>query len=161
MAAAGEDWKEIRICYHYARWTPEQGWQTHLVGHAGRPLYQSELYYAGGMAIDAADPRIICSAAVFVCDPREARSNEVAAFAASTPQRSEAATANVRRRTTFCCSERLPGVAFRWNSEGGIPVCQRDHRLEGFCYSTCKCSVVSRFDTGHDNLALIGPPSEF
>ena len=59
MSVGGEGWKGIRISYHYAGWKVDHGWQTQLIGQAGRPLYEKETHYAGGMAIDAADPRII------------------------------------------------------------------------------------------------------
>lgn len=57
--ADGGNWKETRIHYYYACWTPATGWQSHWMARAGRPLYDRELDYGGGMSIDPADSRIV------------------------------------------------------------------------------------------------------
>jgi hypothetical protein len=54
----GTGWNHNRIYYYYARWTGSE-WQRRFIAHAGRPLYAAEGDYAGGMAIDPVDPRIV------------------------------------------------------------------------------------------------------
>lgn len=54
----GTGWNHNRIYYYYARWTGS-AWQKRFIAHAGRPLYSAEGDYAGGMAIDPVDPRIV------------------------------------------------------------------------------------------------------
>lgn len=53
------DWHACRIYYCYARWTPTEGWRRTWIAHGGRPLYEEELHYGGGMALDPNDPRIV------------------------------------------------------------------------------------------------------
>ncbi|MEP6662479.1 MAG: LamG-like jellyroll fold domain-containing protein, partial [Verrucomicrobiota bacterium] len=47
----GANWFDDRIYYYYARWTGTI-WQKRFIAHAGRPLYQSEDDYAGGICLD-------------------------------------------------------------------------------------------------------------
>jgi hypothetical protein len=54
----GPNWSDDRIYYYYARWTGA-AWQKRFVAHAGRPLYQEEDDYAGGICIDPEDPNVI------------------------------------------------------------------------------------------------------
>lgn len=54
----GSGWNHNRIYYYYARWTGSS-WQRRFIAHAGRPLYPAEGDYAGGMAIDPDDPRVV------------------------------------------------------------------------------------------------------
>lgn len=53
------NWKECRIYYLYARWNPSQGWRRTWIAHGGRPLYDKELHYGGGMALNPSDPRMV------------------------------------------------------------------------------------------------------
>lgn len=55
---AGPSWSDDRIYYYYARWTGSE-WQRRFIAHAGRPLYAAEDDYAGGMALDPTDPRVV------------------------------------------------------------------------------------------------------
>ncbi len=55
----GPSWSDDRIYYYYARWVPGTGWQKQFVAHAGRPLYESEDDYAGGICIDPKDSNVI------------------------------------------------------------------------------------------------------
>ncbi len=54
----GANWYDDRIYYYYARWTGA-GWQKRFIAHAGRPLYQNEDDYAGGIALDPHDPAVV------------------------------------------------------------------------------------------------------
>jgi len=47
-----------RIYYYYARWTGAH-WQKRFIAHAGRPLYNTEDDYAGGICLDPRDPNVI------------------------------------------------------------------------------------------------------
>jgi hypothetical protein len=44
-----------RLTYHYATWNGGS-WETFEIGFAGRPLFEAEAHYAGGIALDPADP---------------------------------------------------------------------------------------------------------
>lgn len=57
-AVMGPNWSDDRIYYYYARWTGT-AWQKRFIAHAGRPLYQAEDDYAGGICIDPDDPNVI------------------------------------------------------------------------------------------------------
>ncbi len=48
-----------RLYYYYARYTPETGWRKQFIAQAGRPLYHSQRYYAGGIALDPANPDVV------------------------------------------------------------------------------------------------------
>jgi hypothetical protein len=54
----GTNWFDDRIFYYYARWTGTN-WQKRVIAHAGRPLYQSEDDYAGGICLDPENPNVI------------------------------------------------------------------------------------------------------
>jgi hypothetical protein len=54
----GQNWSDDRIYYYYARWTGTE-WQKRLIAHAGRPLYESEDDYAGGICADPEDPSVV------------------------------------------------------------------------------------------------------
>ncbi|MDQ6631560.1 MAG: BNR-4 repeat-containing protein [Verrucomicrobiota bacterium] len=54
----GTNWFDDRIYYYYARWTGTN-WQKRFIAHAGRPLYQSEDDYAGGVCVDPQNPNTI------------------------------------------------------------------------------------------------------
>jgi len=56
---AGPGWADDRIYYYYARWTPGTGWQKRFIAQAGRPLYESEDDYAGGICVDPQDANVI------------------------------------------------------------------------------------------------------
>ena len=56
--AGGEDFRNDRIYYYYARWTGK-GWQKRYIANGGRPLYFPEDDYGGGMAIDPENPHIV------------------------------------------------------------------------------------------------------
>ncbi|MEK7780450.1 MAG: BNR-4 repeat-containing protein [Verrucomicrobiota bacterium] len=47
-----------RIYYYYARWTGS-AWQKRFIAHAGRPLYNAEDDYAGGICVDPVEPNVI------------------------------------------------------------------------------------------------------
>jgi hypothetical protein len=55
---AGPNWTDDRIYYYYARWTGTN-WQKRFIAQAGRPLYQSENDYAGGIALDPENPSTV------------------------------------------------------------------------------------------------------
>jgi Concanavalin A-like lectin/glucanases superfamily/BNR repeat-containing family member len=55
----GTNWFDDRIYYYYARWTGTN-WQKRFIAHAGRPLFNPEDDYAGGICIDPEHPDIIC-----------------------------------------------------------------------------------------------------
>lgn len=54
----GDGWDDARIYYYYARWNG-QAWERSFIAHAGRPLYDREEDYGGGMTIDPQDPNIV------------------------------------------------------------------------------------------------------
>jgi autotransporter-associated beta strand protein len=54
----GPNWFDARIYYYYARWTGTN-WQKRFVAQAGRPLYNGQPDYGGGMALDPLDPNTI------------------------------------------------------------------------------------------------------
>lgn len=54
----GTNWFNDRIYYYYARWTGTN-WQKRFIAQAGRPLYESERDYAGGICLDPQDPNIL------------------------------------------------------------------------------------------------------
>jgi hypothetical protein len=51
-------WSEDRIYYYYARWDGA-AWQKRFIANAGRPLYQAEDDYAGGICIDPENPSVV------------------------------------------------------------------------------------------------------
>ncbi len=54
----GSSGTDDRIYYYYARWTGTN-WQKRFIAQAGRPLYDPEDDYAGGIALDPDDPNVI------------------------------------------------------------------------------------------------------
>ena len=54
----GPGWEADRIYYYYARWTGA-AWEKHFIAQAGRPLYERERDYGGGITIDPQDPRVV------------------------------------------------------------------------------------------------------
>jgi hypothetical protein len=54
----GSNWYDARIYYYYARWTGTT-WQKRFIAQAGRPLYNGQPDYGGGMALDPQDPNTI------------------------------------------------------------------------------------------------------
>jgi hypothetical protein len=54
----GTNWTDDRIYYYYARWTGTN-WQKRFIAHAGRPLYNPEDDYAGGIALDPEAPSVV------------------------------------------------------------------------------------------------------
>ncbi len=52
------NWTGDRIYYYYARWTGSN-WQKRFIAHAGRPLYESEDDYPGGICTDPENSNII------------------------------------------------------------------------------------------------------
>lgn len=54
----GSTWADARIYYYYARWTGTN-WQKRFIAQAGRPLYNGQPDYGGGMGIDPVDPNVI------------------------------------------------------------------------------------------------------
>lgn len=54
----GDGWADARIYYYYARWNGSS-WEKRFIAHAGRPLYDREEDYGGGMTIDPQDPRVV------------------------------------------------------------------------------------------------------
>ena len=54
----GSNWYDARIYYYYARWTGTT-WQKQFIAQAGRPLYNGQPDYGGGMALDPQDPNTI------------------------------------------------------------------------------------------------------
>ena len=57
-AVTGSAWSDARIYYYYARWTGTN-WQKRFVAQAGRPLYNGQPDYGGGMALDPQDVNTI------------------------------------------------------------------------------------------------------
>jgi hypothetical protein len=54
----GTNWFDDRIYYYYARWTGTN-WQKRFIAQAGRPLFNPEDDYAGGICVDPANPNVI------------------------------------------------------------------------------------------------------
>jgi hypothetical protein len=54
----GANWYDDRIYYYYARWTGTN-WQKRFIAHAGRPLYEAEDDYAGGICLDPEDANVV------------------------------------------------------------------------------------------------------
>ena len=54
----GTSWSDARIYYYYARWTGTN-WQKRFIAQAGRPLYNGQPDYGGGMCLDPLDPDTI------------------------------------------------------------------------------------------------------
>jgi autotransporter-associated beta strand protein len=54
----GTSWSDARIYYYYARWTGTN-WQKKFIAQAGRPLYNGQPDYGGGMCLDPQDPNTI------------------------------------------------------------------------------------------------------
>lgn len=54
----GTSWSDARIYYYYARWTGTN-WQKRFIAQAGRPLYNGQPDYGGGMCLDPQDPNTI------------------------------------------------------------------------------------------------------
>lgn len=54
----GGNWYDDRIYYYYARWTGTQ-WQKRFIAHAGRPLYNTQRHYAGGISLDPNNPDVV------------------------------------------------------------------------------------------------------
>jgi len=54
-----DDFRACRIDYFHARWSRDHGWERRWIARGGRPLYDTERHYGGGMALDPHDPRII------------------------------------------------------------------------------------------------------
>jgi hypothetical protein len=54
----GTNWFDDRIYYYYARWTGTN-WQKRFIAQAGRPLFNPEDDYAGGICLDPANPNVV------------------------------------------------------------------------------------------------------
>ncbi len=54
----GTNWFDDRIYYYYARWTGTS-WQKRFIAQAGRPIYNPEDDYAGGICIDPKNSNVI------------------------------------------------------------------------------------------------------
>jgi hypothetical protein len=54
----GSAWSDARIYYYYARWTGTN-WQKRFIAQGGRPLYDGQPNYGGGMCLDPADPNTV------------------------------------------------------------------------------------------------------
>jgi hypothetical protein len=54
----GSGWEHDRIYYYYSYWTGTE-WQKHFIAHAGRPLYDRERDYAGGITLDPQQPNVV------------------------------------------------------------------------------------------------------
>jgi hypothetical protein len=54
----GTNWYDDRIYYYYARWTGTN-WQKRFIAQAGRPLFDPEDDYAGGICLDPQNPNTI------------------------------------------------------------------------------------------------------
>ena len=50
-AVTGSTWADARIYYYYARWTGTN-WQKRFIAQAGRPLYNGQPDYGGGIGLD-------------------------------------------------------------------------------------------------------------
>lgn len=55
---AGTNWFDDRLYYYYARWTGT-AWQKRFIAQAGRPLYNGQQHYAGGITIDPNNPDVV------------------------------------------------------------------------------------------------------
>jgi len=53
-AVTGSAWSDARIYYYYARWTGTN-WQKRFIAQGGRPLYNGQPDYGGGIALDPKD----------------------------------------------------------------------------------------------------------
>jgi hypothetical protein len=51
----GANWYDARIYYYYARWTGTN-WQKRFIAQGGRPLYNGQPDYGGGICLDPQDP---------------------------------------------------------------------------------------------------------
>jgi hypothetical protein len=54
----GGGWEHDRIYYYFARWTGTE-WRKHFIAQAGRPLYDRERDYGGGITIDPQRPHVV------------------------------------------------------------------------------------------------------
>jgi autotransporter-associated beta strand protein len=54
----GTAWSDARIYYYYARWTGTS-WQKRFIAQAGRPLYNGQPDYGGGICVDPQNPNTI------------------------------------------------------------------------------------------------------
>jgi hypothetical protein len=54
----GTNWSDARIYYYYARWTGA-AWQKQFIAHAGRPLYNGQPDYGGGICTDPQEPNTV------------------------------------------------------------------------------------------------------
>jgi len=54
----GTTWADARIYYYYAWWTGTN-WQKRFIAQAGRPLYNGQPDYGGGIGIDPVNPNVI------------------------------------------------------------------------------------------------------
>jgi len=54
----GTNWFDARIYYYYARWTGTN-WRKQFIAQAGRPLYDGQPDYGGGICLDPQDPNTI------------------------------------------------------------------------------------------------------
>jgi len=54
----GTNWSDARIYYYYARWTGTN-WQKKFIAQAGRPLYNGQPDYGGGIGLDPQDVNTI------------------------------------------------------------------------------------------------------
>jgi hypothetical protein len=54
----GSGWEHDRIYYYYAHWTGTE-WRRHFIAQAGRPLYDRERDYGGGITIDPQRPHAV------------------------------------------------------------------------------------------------------
>lgn len=54
----GSSWYGDRIYYYYARWAG-RNWQKRFIAHAGRPLYDTQRDYAGGISLDPVRPDVV------------------------------------------------------------------------------------------------------
>ena len=52
----GTNWSDARIYYYYARWTGTN-WQKQFIAQAGRPLYDGQPDYGGGIGLDPVESR--------------------------------------------------------------------------------------------------------
>ena len=57
-AVTGTSWSDARVYYYYARWTGTN-WQKRFIAQAGRPLYNGQPDYGGGIALDPQDVNTI------------------------------------------------------------------------------------------------------
>lgn len=57
-AVGGTNWWHDRIYYYYAHWTGTH-WEKRFIAHAGRPLYEPENDFAGGICLDPEQPGVV------------------------------------------------------------------------------------------------------